>query len=181
MADLPPQTVEEAERLTHLARAAREDEAEAYRAERERLLAEHDFTARIREEDVRTVLVLHPGEWVEDGTIRVERIEDTERAVEIPLDGAGDPDDWDEIDDHNRAVARTVREEHGDVHGANASAFADFMSNHYARRVETATEDEVTEFCTEYFKRNAWPTDQQKKVVEKSLELVFESVSCVSR
>ncbi|WP_458206381.1 DUF7108 family protein [Haladaptatus sp. NG-SE-30] len=181
MAELPDETIEAAERLTHLERAAGEEEAEAYRTERKRLLADHDFTARIREDDTRTVLVLHPDEWLDDGTIRVERIEDTNRAVEIPLDGPGDPDDWDEIDEHNRAVAREVRDSHGDVHGANAEAFADFMSNHYARPVESATETEVTEFCTEYFRRNAWPSAEQKEVVEKSVELVFESVSCASR
>ncbi|WP_435153241.1 DUF7108 family protein [Haladaptatus sp. DFWS20] len=179
--ELPTETVEEAERLTHLARDADGDEADTYRDERDRLLAEHDFVARTREDDTRTVLVLHPDEWLADGTIRVERIEDTERAIEIPLDGPGDPDNWDEIDAHNRTVAAAVRENHGDVHGANAESFADFMSNHYARRVESATDDEVTEFCTEYFPRNAWPSDKQKTVVEQSVELVFDCVSCSSR
>ncbi len=179
--ELPTETVEQAERLTHLARDAGDDEADAYRDERARLLAAHDFVARVREDDTRTVLVLHPDEWIEDGEIRVERIEDTERAVEIPLDGPGDPDDWDEIDEHNRAVADRVRELHGDVHGANAVAFADFMSNHYARRVESATNAEVTEFCTEYFPRNAWPSDEQKSVVERSVELVFDCAIRTSR
>ncbi len=185
MAELPDDTISEAERLTHLARD-REDggekaEAEAYRKERERLLDEHGFVARIREEETRTVLVLHPDEWVEDGTIRVERIEDTDRAVEIPLTGAGDPDDWDEIDEHNRAVAARVRDEHGDIHGANAEAFADFMGNHYARPVESATSVEVDEFLTEYFPRNAWPSEEQKKSVQESVELVFDCVSRTSR
>ncbi len=183
--ELPNDVVSEAERLTHLARdregTGAETEAEEYRAERERLLAEHEFTSRIREGKERTVLVLHPDDWVEDGTIRVERIEDTDRAVEIPLTGAGDPDDWDEIDEHNRAVVRRVRDEYGDVHGANAEAFADFMGNHYARPVESATSDEVDEFLHEYFPRNAWPTGEQKKIVDKSVELVFDCVSRTSR
>ncbi|WP_266076490.1 DUF7108 family protein [Haladaptatus caseinilyticus] len=179
--ELPTETVEAAERLTHLARDTEGDEAETYRDERDKLLEEYDFVARVRDDDTRTVLVLHPDEWLDDEAIRVERIDDTERAIEIPLDGPGDPDDWDEIDAHNRAVAETVRDEHGDVHGANAEAFADFMSNHYARQVESATDAEVTEFCTEYFRRNAWPTDEQKRVVERSVELVFNSVSCASR
>lgn len=182
---LPNDAVSEAERLTHLAReredTGAETEAEEYRAERERLLAEHGFVSRIREESARTVLVLHPDEWVEDGTIRVERIEDTDRAVEIPLTGAGDPDDWDEIDEHNRTVVERVRDEHGDVHGANAQAFADFMGNHYARPVESATRNEVEEFLTEYFPRNAWPTGEQKKTVNESVELVFDCVSRTSR
>ncbi|MCO8245095.1 MULTISPECIES: rnhA operon protein [unclassified Haladaptatus] len=182
---LPNDAVSEAERLTHLARdredTGAETEAEEYRAERERLLAEHGFVSRIREESARTVLVLHPDEWVEDGTIRVERIEDTDRAVEIPLTGAGDPDDWDEIDEHNRAVVERVRDEHGDVHGANAEAFADFMGNHYARPVESATRNEVAEFLNDYFPRNAWPTGEQKKTVNESVELVFDCVSRTSR
>ncbi|WP_423745290.1 rnhA operon protein (plasmid) [Haladaptatus sp. SPP-AMP-3] len=181
MAELPDDTISEAERLTHLARDREGEEAEQYRAERTQLLETHGFVARIREEDTRTVLVLHPEEWVEGGTIRVERIEDTDRAVEIPLTGAGDPDDWDEIDEHNRAVAARVREEYGDVHGANAEAFADFMGNHYARPVESATSDEVDEFLTEYFPRNAWPTSEQKKTVKESVELVFECVSRTAR
>ncbi|GAA0201159.1 rnhA operon protein [Haladaptatus pallidirubidus] len=180
-AELPRETVEEAERLTHLARDAEGSEADAYQEKRDRLLAKQDFVARVREDETRRVLVLHPDEWLEAGTIQVERIEDTERAVEIPLDGPGDPDDWDEIDTHNRAVAATVREQHGEIHGANAEAFAGFMSNHYARPVESATNVEVTQFRTEYFPRNAWPTDEQKSVVETSIELVFDCVSCVSR
>ncbi|WP_327051491.1 DUF7108 family protein [Halomicrococcus gelatinilyticus] len=182
MADLPDDTVEEAERLTRLARnATDDDEREAYLAERESLLDPHDFTARVRSEDTRDVLVLHPGEWTEDGTIRVERVDDTDRAAEIPLDGPGDPDDWDEVDEHNRAVAAAVGDAHGDVHGANAAAFADFMSNHYARPVESATDAEVQEFLTEYFPRNAWPTDEQKAVVDESVELVFESAGATPR
>lgn len=181
MAELPNDTISEAERLTHLARDGEGEEAERYREERRRLLEEHGYVARIRDEDTRTVLVLHPAEWVEDGTIRIERIEDTDRAVEIPLTGPGDPDDWDDIDGHNRAVAARVREEHGDVHGANAAAFADFMSNHYARPVESATNDEITEFLTEYFPRNAWPTEEQKDDVKESVELVFDCLTRTSR
>ena len=182
MADLPDDTIEEAERLTRLARnATDDDEREAYLAERASLLDPHDFTARVRNEDTRDVLVLHPDEWTEDGTIRVERVDDTDRAAEIPLDGPGDPDDWDEVDEHNRAVAVAVGDAHGDVHGANAAAFADFMSNHYARPVESATDGEVEEFLSEYFPRNAWPTDEQKAVVDESVELVFECASATSR
>ncbi|WP_440008792.1 DUF7108 family protein [Halomicrococcus sp. SG-WS-1] len=182
MADLPDDAVERAERLTRLAReAVDDDEREKYRNERDSLLAEYEFSARVRNEDKRDVLVLHPDEWTEDGTVRVERIEDTDRAAEIPLDGPGDPEDWDEVDEHNRAVATAVREEHGDVHGANATAFADFMSNHYARPVESATDDEVEEFLSEYFPRNAWPTGRQKEIVEESVELVFERTSSGSR
>jgi len=78
-------------------------------------------------------------------------------------------------------VAAAVGDAYGDVHGANAAAFADFMSNHYARPVESATDVEIEEFLTEYFPRNAWPTDAQKAVVDESVELVFESAGATRR
>lgn len=173
MADLSDDVIEEAERLTRLARNVPDEEESAlYRERREELLADHEFTARVREEDATETLVLHPEEWVAEGTIRPERIDDTDRAVEVHLSGPAKPDDWAVIEEHNRAVADRVREEHGDVHGENAEAFADFMGNHYARRVETATPQEREEFLAEYFVRNAWPSESQKAVVEQSLEFV---------
>jgi len=173
--ELPRETVERAERLTRLARDAVDDaEAEAYREERSELLDDHEFRARVREEDPGETLVLHPDEWLEDGLIRTERIEDTDRAVEVSLSGPGDPDEWESVEEHNRDIAARVREVHGDVHGDNAAAFADFMGNHYARPVESATTDEVSEFLSEYFPRNAWPTEKQRETVEESIDLVFE-------
>ncbi|UPV99358.1 rnhA operon protein [Halorussus gelatinilyticus] len=173
--ELSRETVERAERLTRLAHDAVDDaEAEAYREERSELLDPHDFRARVREEDTGETLVLHPDEWLEDGVIRTDRIEDTGRAVEVSLSGPGDPDEWESVEEHNREVAARVRDEYGDVHGDNAAAFADFMGNHYARPVESATTGEVEEFCSEYFPRNAWPTEKQRAAVEESLELVFE-------
>ncbi|NEU57546.1 rnhA operon protein [Halorussus sp. MSC15.2] len=173
--ELPRETVERVERLTRLAREAVDDaEADAYREDRADLLADYDFRARVREEDTGATLVLHPDEWLEDGTIRTERIDDTDRAVEVSLSGPGDPDDWDSVEEHNRDIAEKVRREHGRVHGDNVAAFADFMGNHYARPVESATSAEVAEFLEEYFPRNAWPTEKQRAVVEESIDLVFE-------
>ena len=175
MGELSDDAIEEAERLTRLARDAVDPaEARAHREERDRLLAEDGFAARIRAEEARSVLVLHPEEWLVDGSIKVDRIEDIGRAVEIPLDGPGEPEDWDAVEEHNRALAADVRAEHGEVHGANATAFADFMGNHYARRMETATAAEIREFLSEYFPRNAWPSAEQKAVVDRSVRLVFE-------
>jgi hypothetical protein len=189
--ELPEETVEQAEQLTRRAREAVDDaEAAAYREQRGDLLADHEFTARVREDDTGETLVLHPDEWTEsvapeeqragggdaaEVRIRTDRIEDTGRAVEVSLSGPGDPDEWEAVAEHNREVAARVRETHGEVHGDNAEAFADFMSNHYARPVESATEDEVAEFCSEYFPRNAWPSEKQRAAVEDSLELVFEA------
>ena len=174
---LPEAVVEEAERLTRLARDAVDgNEAAAYRDRRETLLSAHGYTARRRSEDHGEVLVLHPSEWVEEGAIRVEYVDDVSRAVEVPLDGTGDPDEWDEVEAHNRALAESVEAEHGEVHGANAHAFADFMGNHYARPVERATERQVREFTEEYFTRNAWPSEDQREALDRSLDLLFERV-----
>lgn len=177
MAELPDDVIDRAETLVRRERDAVDPaEAEAYREELDDLLAAHDFEWRVREDDDGDVLVCHPSEWVEDGRIQIELVDDTGRAVEVPLDAPGDPEDWDAVDAHNREVAHIVAEEHGDVHGANAEAFADFMSNHYARPVETAGSREREEFLTEYFPRNAWPTADQKEVVERSVALVFDAV-----
>jgi len=169
-------TVQQAERLTRLARNAVDDsEAEAYREERAVLLGDRGFTARVREDDTGETLVLHPEEWKENGTIRTDRIEDTGRAVEVSLSGPGDPDEWESVEEHNREIVARVREAHGDRHGDNASAFADFMGNHYARPVDSATSDEVAEFLDEYYPRNVWPTEKQRAIVKESIDLVFEA------
>ncbi|PSQ18290.1 rnhA operon protein [Halobacteriales archaeon QS_8_69_26] len=174
--ELPEEVVAEAERLTRQARRAADDrEREAYEADRADLLADHGFTARVRrEDDGEETLVVHPEEWVDDGTIRPDRVEDVDRAVEVPLSGSGDPDEWADLDAHNREVVAEVRAAHGDVHGDNAAAFADFMGNHYAKPVEDATPAEVREFLEEYFPRNAWPDEEQRAAVGRSVRLVFE-------
>jgi hypothetical protein len=173
--ELPEEAIAEAERLTRGARAATDpDEAAACRERRSSLLAEYGFTARVRTED-RDTLVLYPDEWVEEGTVRPDRIENLDRGVERPLEGPGEPEDWAAIEAHNRNLAAAVAEEHGPVHGANAHALADFASNHYAKPIQELTESERAEFLAEYFPRNAWPSDDQKAVVEQSLGLVFET------
>jgi hypothetical protein len=172
--ELPPEVVDEAERLTRRAREA-VDEAEragALRA-RGRLLADHGFTARVRSDENREVLVLHPAAWVEDGSIRPGRIEDIDRGVERPLSGPGD-EDWKTVDAHNRELARAVEQAHGPVHGANAQALADFASNHYGKRIEELTGEELALFLEEYYRRNVWPTDDQEAVVEQSVRLTVE-------
>jgi len=176
--ELAEETIAAAERLTRLAREAVDDaEADAYRRDRDERLAEHGFTARVREEDGGETLVLHPAEWVADGTVRIERIEDTDRAVERRLSGAGEGGEFEAVDAHNREIVAEIEERAGAVHAENASAFADFMGNHYVRRVETATGEEIREFLEWYFPRNAFPTEEQRDAVEESLRLVFEAVN----
>ncbi len=171
---LPDDVVDRAVTLTRqMRRAVDDNERAAYRDDRDRLLAGHDYVPRVREDDAGESLVLYPAEWVEDGVVQVDRIEDTDRAVERSLSGVGS-DDWDAVEAHNRAVAERVAERHGDPHGATAHAFADFMSNHYAKRVGAASPAEREEFREEYLPRNAWPTDAQRDAVETSLGYVEE-------
>ena len=174
--DLPSDVVDEAERLRRLERNAVDDgEADAYADRRETILDRYDYTDHIRTDDGNEVLVLHPAEWQDEEVIRTDRIDDLSRAVELPLDGAGDPDEWEAVDEQNRALAAAVREDHGDVHGDTAAALADCMSNHYAKPITSASRDELLEFRNEYFVRNAWPSSEQRAVVDDSLELVFET------
>lgn len=176
--DLPKDVIDEAERLRRLERTVIDDDERAtYKEHREELLNEYNFTDRVREDGGNEVLVLHPEEWHDpvEGVIRTDRIEDLSRAVEIPLDGPGDPDDWGAVDEQNRALVDTVYEEYGEVHGDNASALADFMSNHYAKPIESASSAELTEFLEEYFVRNAWPSEEQEEVVDDSLERIFQT------
>ena len=174
MTDLPQDAVQEAERLTRLARDAVDDSAiDAYRDRRDDLLAEHGFVAHVRESD--DTLVCHPADWLDDdGTVRIGDVEDTDRAAELSLAGPGEQGDYEEAAARNETLVDRVREEHGDVHGDNAAAFADFMDNYYARPMDTASDSEREEFLTEYFPRNAWPTDEQRETVDQSLDLVFD-------
>jgi hypothetical protein len=173
--ELPVDVISEAERLTRIARTTVDDNERTARLDRrEALLAEHDFTARVREAEDAT-LVLHPTEWHANGVIRTDRIDDLSRAVEIQLEGAEDPDDWATVDERNRDLAAAVRTAHGDVHGDNADALADFFGNHYAKPIESATAEELTEFCDEYFVRNAWPSEKQRDAIAESIDVVFET------
>lgn len=177
--DLPADVIDAVERLTRLARDAVDDaEAAAYRDRRETVLEDHTYTARIRTDEDGDVLVCHPEEWHDSdaGVIRTDRIEDLSRAHEVPLSaqGAG-TDDWETVEAENRELVTAVRERHGDVHGDNAAAFADFMGNHYGQRMTAATRAELEEFYTEYFVRNAWPSEAQRRMVEQSVEYVFEA------
>lgn len=174
-ADLPETTVQEAVRLTRLARdAVDKQEADVYRSDRDDRLAEYEYLARLRVEESDEILVLYPAEWIDDGTIAFDRIEHTNRAIERPISGVGEENKFEQIDTHNRSVVNQVEEKAGSIHAENAAAFADFMGNYYVRRVETATEAELTEFREEYFPRNAFPTDEQRDAHEESLRLVFK-------
>lgn len=175
--DIPADAVDEAERLTRLARAAerREDdaateEANVYRTRREELVAEHDYETRIRDED--DTLVLYPEEWLEDGVVQLDRVENTDRGVEVTLSGPGDPEHWQEVADHNDDLVAAVADD-APAHEANAEAVAAFASNHYAKEIEKLTAEEVREFLGEYYPRNAWPSDTQASLIEESVRKLF--------
>lgn len=193
-ADLPADVAEEAARLTRLARDADEREpspgpyragdtdsqppreAEVYRNRRDQLLAHYDYISRVREEpEGGQTLVCYPEDWLDDdGVVRLEVDLDTSRAVEIPLEGPGEQGNFEIAAAANDDIVEDVREAYGDDHAANARSFADFMSNHYARRATTASATEVREFLEHYYPRNAWPTDEQASMVEESIRYVFE-------
>ena len=173
--DVPVGVVDEAERLTRLARRTEDDAAAAfYRERRDELVSGHDYVPRLREDD--DTLVLYPDEWMADGTVQLDRIETTDRAVEVSLSGPGDADRYAEVADYNEAVADAVAERHDAVHADTARSFAAFMSNHYVRAVDDATPEVREEFREEYLPRNGWPTDEQLAAVEESLA-VIESVA----
>ncbi|TQQ83861.1 rnhA operon protein [Halonotius terrestris] len=158
--------------MTRLARQVGDEaEQEAYRAQRDDTLAEHDYTARLREED--ETLVLYPDAWLDGDTVRLERVEDTDRAVEVSLSATAGDDDWAAIEAANAELVERVADEHGSPHAANARAFADFMGNHYLTRIEDATAEHVQEFTEEYYPRNAWATADQRAAVDASLEYLF--------
>jgi hypothetical protein len=174
MTELPTDVADEVERLTRLAREAIDDnEATAYRTERDEILAEYGYTARIREDD--DTLVCYPEEWVdEEGTVYPERIEDVDRGVERRLSGPGEGDDWEAIESHNREIADAIAAEYGDPHGTTAHALADFAGNHYAKPIGDLVEDELAEFREEYLPRNGWPSDEQREELSLSIEYVRE-------
>ena len=174
---LPADVIARAVTLTRrLRQAVDDDERAAFGAERDRLLADHGYVARVREDAAGETLVLYPDEWVDDGVVRVDRVEDTDRAVERPLSGVGN-DDWDDVAAHNRRIADRVADVHGDPHGATAHAYADFMSNHYAKRIQAASPAERREFREEYLPRNGWPTEAQREAVEESLRRIEETAA----
>jgi hypothetical protein len=123
------------------------------------------------------VRVCHTEGRVEDGVIRAGRVDDIDRGVEVQLSGPGEPDEWEDVEAENRAVVEAVTRDHGDVHGETAEALADFMSNHYAKPIADATPDELAEFREDYFKRNAWPTDEQRALLDESVQLTVEKAA----
>lgn len=159
------------DRVLEIARGAeRRGERDDALADIEEHLAPHGFVPRIREDEGEPVLVCYPAEWVEDGVIRFERVEEVGQAVERPLFPSRETS-WEAIASGNREVVARVRERHGRIHAENARAFADFMDNHCRRTIADATDADIAEFLDEYYPRNAWPSDDARREVERSIAL----------
>lgn len=155
-------------------RVDRDERAAALRERRAAVLDAHGYASRVREDADRDVLVCYPREWLDGDTVRVDDIESLDRGVELPLSGAGDPDDWAALAARNRDLAADVHDQHGATHGANAEAFAAFMNNHRAKPIADATPEDIEEFLAEFYRRNVWPSSAQRVVVEESIELTCE-------
>ncbi len=129
--DVPVEAVDEAERLTRLAREAEsaeptpeiEEAAAFYRERRDELAADHGYVPRVRERD--DTLVLYPEAWMDGDTVRVDRVEDTDRAVEVSLSGPGDAGRYREVAAYNDAVAEAVAEREAAVHARIAEILDD--------------------------------------------------------
>ncbi|MDY6780911.1 MAG: rnhA operon protein [Halobacteria archaeon] len=162
--------VRRAAKLTRLARYS-EDEDELL-DERDEMVEERGYRARVREED--STLVLYPDDWVEDGEVVVERIDDTDEAVEVPLRRGGE--EYDDVRDTNDEILGGFEEEFDEKHFVNARAFAEFCENHHTVPVERVTAEHVDEFLAEYYPRNVWVHDETEEVVEESLRLLLDYV-----
>jgi hypothetical protein len=184
--DLPPSVIDEAVRLTRLARRAQEQppdgdradrasgaEPDQYRDERDTLLDSYDYRANVREDDRGATLVCFPAEWLAEDQVDMSAIEDMDRAVERRVEGAGEAGTWEPVSAHNEAIADRVADRYGDPHAATARSFARFMSSHRVRRIGTATGDDILEFVDEFFPRNTWPSDHQQATVMRSLRLTI--------
>lgn len=168
--DLLDQIVE----LTRRAEAASDEAAATLTGRRNKLCERAGYHCRIREDPTGDVLVLFPDEWITDGVVDQSSIDDVDRAMEVPLSPTATEEDWERIHQHNLEVAAAVEDRHGPVHGATALALTTYLSNHHLRRIEEATDWELEVFRSEYFPRNAWPSESQRSTLERSIELTLD-------
>lgn len=174
--EIPDFALREIVQLTKQATVENDDELRKRRAE---LARQFGFRVRVRRDEAARIVVLYPREWVEGGTVVIDRIDDIDRAIEIPLFTGQSDAKWEQIEQFNRRVVERVKDQYGGVHGENAATFADFVGNHLAKRISEVTQSEIDEFRSEYFVRNAWPSDRQEQEIERSLELIYSEVNQV--
>lgn len=162
--------VREAVRLTREALAGDEEAAR----EREELVRRHGFRARYREDD--RVLVLYPEDWLEDGEVVLDEVEEVERAMEVDLEGEIE---WSEARRKNEEVLGEFEDRFGDSHAFNARAFMEYLENHYSTSIHEASDRLVEEFLSEYYPRNVWPPEEAEDCVEESVELLLETAEII--
>lgn len=136
---------------------------------RDRLVRSHGHRARLRLDDM--VLVLYPEEWVEDGEVRFEEVEDVDRALEVELEPEKE---WGEAHSENKELLSEFGERVEDHHVYNARVFTEFLENHYSISVMDARQEHVNEFLEEFYPRNAWPSRQARVCVDESVEMFLE-------
>lgn len=139
---------------------------------RRRLLDSLSMCCHVRRGPIGDVVVLFPASWVVGGTVELDRIDDIDEAIERPLDDQTTEDDWAAIHEHNLAIAEAVERRCGPVHGETVRALATYLSNHHLCRIEDATPTQLETFKEDYFERNAWPTEEQGVLLDRSIEML---------
>ncbi|MFB6187930.1 MAG: rnhA operon protein, partial [Halobacteriaceae archaeon] len=145
-----------------------------YKQRRRELLDRFDYEFHLRSTENETVLVCYPSAWMDNGIVDIEAIDDRDKAIERNLNSTHSEKDWETIYTINNEIATDVKESYGKIHGQTATAFSEFMSNHRMAPIWNATANDIIEFLQEYFVRNAWPTDAQSAVVNRSLRYTIE-------
>lgn len=123
---------------------------------------------RIREAD--STLVCVPETWFNDGVVIPERV-DTAEAIEIEC--APSAAGYDAVATANAEVAAAVSAAYGPIHGENATIIARFMSAHMRRPIASMTEADGAAF-EEFYRRNAWPSNDAEEVITQSVKLTCE-------
>lgn len=139
------------------------------RSERDAIAERHGYGVNVRETD--DVLVCYPLDWLDGDTVDPSAVEDTDRAVEVPLAGGGD--DVEAVREANDAVLDPVLDERDDAVAYNAAAFAEYCENHHRCRIGDVAAEDVAWFLEEYYPRNVWPPDGAEDRVEEALRAVF--------
>ncbi|XGI83882.1 rnhA operon protein [Halorutilales archaeon Cl-col2-1] len=161
--------VDEAVRLTKMSLTS---PSPVYEDRLDELAAENGFVARLRDDET---LVLYPDDWVVDGEVDVERIEDTDRAHEIPLSEKGES--WEDVHSYNSDVIEELSEmeEVTETEVSNAEYFVEFLENHYILPVDEVSQKHVREFLEDYYPRNVWSSPNEEETVKKSVRKLLEA------
>lgn len=148
------------------------ENAATLRRKRDGIAERHGYGVNVRETD--DVLVCYPLDWLDGDTVDPSAVEDTDRAVEVPLAGGGD--DVEAVREANDAVLDPVLDERDDAVAYNAAAFAEYCENHHRCRIGDVAAEDVAWFLEEYYPRNVWPPDGAEDHVEEALERLFVRV-----